>query len=172
MWNNLGGKLKGLAKVVCWLGIILSLLTGILACVSGNSTFTFRYNYGSGYNLGQVSGVLAGIIVIVVGCLASWIGAWTLYGLGEVVETAEGKEQQAKGSMWNNIGKRLQTLAKIVCWIGILLSCIIGILAITNRETVAGILMIVLGCLGSWISAWSMCGLGVAAEKAEKSVEI
>ena len=29
MFENIGGKIKGLAKVVCWIGIILSVITGI-----------------------------------------------------------------------------------------------------------------------------------------------
>ena len=31
MFDNIGGKIKKLAKIICWIGIILSVITGIAA---------------------------------------------------------------------------------------------------------------------------------------------
>ena len=74
MWNNIGRKLQSLAKVLCWLGIIVSLISAIIL-----------WNQNSYYQ----STILAGILRLVTGCLASWIGSWAMYGLGLVVEHVE-----------------------------------------------------------------------------------
>lgn len=86
MWDNIGGKLQSLAKVLCWLGIIVSFITAIVFW-SQNS----RYN----------STILMGILYLVIGSLASWIGSWAMYGLGLVVEYVEngGSQTSSSGSV-------------------------------------------------------------------------
>lgn len=69
--------------------------------------------------------------------------------------------------MWDNIGERLQKLAKVVCWIGIVGSFIWGVAAIVNGQVVTGLLYAVFGSLGSWIGAWAMYGLGLVVEYVE-----
>ena len=69
MFDNIGEKLKKLAKVEAICGIIASVLVGFVEM--GNGT------------------VLAGIITIVVGSVASWVGSWVTYGIGEAVENSE-----------------------------------------------------------------------------------
>ena len=34
MFNNIGGKIKALAKVMCWIGIVMTVLSGIVTIVS------------------------------------------------------------------------------------------------------------------------------------------
>lgn len=78
MFSNIGGKIKGLAVVICILGIAASVLGGI-ALISANS----RYNPTA----------TAGWIVLIAGSLGSWIGSFTLYGFGELIEkTCENNE--------------------------------------------------------------------------------
>ena len=74
MWDNIGHRLQSLAKVLCWIGIAGSIIWGIVLMTKTN-----RYQ----------STILSGIIYIVVGCLASWVGSWAIYGLGIVVEYVE-----------------------------------------------------------------------------------
>lgn len=81
MFNNIGGKIKGLAKFMCWLGIILSVIIGILLIMSA----TNRNGY---YRSTDSATVVYGIIVIVVGSLLSWIGSFVLYGFGELVDNS------------------------------------------------------------------------------------
>ncbi len=74
--------------------------------------------------------------------------------------------------MWENIGRRLQSLAKILCWIGIIASVIMAIVMWSQKygnESTAflGFLYLVLGCLGSWIGSWAMYGLGIVVEYVE-----
>ena len=71
MFNNIGGKIKTLAKVICWIGIISCIITGIVL-MAINDDF-----------------VLIGILTAVVGSLLSWISSFVLYGFGQLVENSD-----------------------------------------------------------------------------------
>ena len=79
MFDNIGSKIKGLAKVITWLGIILSVIAGIVQ-ISGGSSYS---RYGGSNPL-----FLTGILTIVLGSLAAWISSFLLYGFGELVENS------------------------------------------------------------------------------------
>ena len=66
MFENIGGKIKTLAKVITFLGIALSVVYGFLLIADEN--------------------YVGGITTIAVGVLVSWIGSFVLYSWGEVVE--------------------------------------------------------------------------------------
>lgn len=74
--------------------------------------------------------------------------------------------------MWDNIGSKLQKLAKVICWIGIILSVIGGIVMITQSQAILGIVYIILGPLLSWIGSWTMYGLGLVVESVENKGSI
>ena len=78
MFENIGSKIMKLAKVLCWLGIIASVITGI--AIIGASSYN-RYSSGSS--------ILAGILTIVFGCLLSWIGSFFTYGFGQLIENTD-----------------------------------------------------------------------------------
>ena len=71
MFDNIGGKIKTLAKVVCWIGIIACIITGIVLMATNDDL------------------VLAGILTAVVGSLLSWVGSFILYGFGQLVENSD-----------------------------------------------------------------------------------
>ena len=82
MYSNIGGKIKGVAVAGCILGIIASLIVGILL-ISQSSYYT------------QTAPM--GLLVIIVGSLASWLGSFCLYGFGELIEkTGENNEALVK----------------------------------------------------------------------------
>lgn len=85
MFSNIGGKIKGLAKFVCWAGIVLSILLGILTMV-GSSQINYSYSYGSYNSSSSGMGILSGLLIIVVGGLSSWLGSLALYGFGELID--------------------------------------------------------------------------------------
>ena len=89
MWDNIGHKLQSLAKVLCWLGIIGSVITAI---VLWSQTSYYR------------STIFLGFLYLIIGCLASWIGSWAMYGLGLVVEYVEngGSHSSSSGYMSNS----------------------------------------------------------------------
>lgn len=65
MFNNIGGKIKGLAEIICVIGIIASIYIGMKSVI-----------------------MIQAVMIIVGGSLISWIGSFTLYGFGELIETA------------------------------------------------------------------------------------
>lgn len=73
MFENIGGKIKILAKVICWIGIIASVISAIALWVVNS-----RYN----------PTIALGFGVLIGGCLASWIGSFFAYGFGELVDYA------------------------------------------------------------------------------------
>ena len=36
MWENIGRKLQSLAKVLCWIGIVISVISGIVIMAQSN----------------------------------------------------------------------------------------------------------------------------------------
>ena len=77
MFNNIGGKIKGFAKFICWLGIIASVIIAIL-------------NITTSVAVGNIAiGVLVGVLIAVGGVLVSWIGSFLLYGFGQLIENSD-----------------------------------------------------------------------------------
>ena len=83
MFDNIGGKIKVLAKCICWLGIIGSIICAI-ALFSTNS----YYNPTIGLGIG----------VLIGGCLGSWVGSFFTYGFGELVSYASYQLAKKDGS--------------------------------------------------------------------------
>ena len=75
MYNDIGHKVKIVAKVFCWLGIIVSVAAAV-------SRFSSRY--------GQASGIL----LLLIGPLTSWLASLTMYGFGQLVENSDAIREQ------------------------------------------------------------------------------
>lgn len=71
MFDNVGGKIKAVAQVVTWLGIVVSVIAG-LNIISIDEGLAFQ-----------------GFLVMVLGSLLSWLGALTLYGFGQLIENTD-----------------------------------------------------------------------------------
>lgn len=69
MFTNIGGKIKGLAEFVCGLGILASIIAML-------AMWSEEY-WGMG------------ILILIGGCLVSWIGSFAAYALGEITENSE-----------------------------------------------------------------------------------
>lgn len=76
MYNNIGGKIKGLAQFLAWLGIILSVLGGLVFM-------------GITMLSGEFIGAILGIIIAVVGSLVSWLNGFLLYGFGQLIDNSD-----------------------------------------------------------------------------------
>lgn len=74
-YENIGGKIKILARVLCVLGIIGSFVSGILFIVASSEIGTMHGVY-----------IICGIAIIVVGSILSWIATWLLYAFGDITE--------------------------------------------------------------------------------------
>ena len=77
MFDNIGGKIKTLAKVVCWLGIIASVIVAIVMFVASKENYRTEGTY-----------VGLGIAFLIGGPLISWISSFMCYGFGELIENS------------------------------------------------------------------------------------
>lgn len=68
MYDNIGGKIKMLAKVTTIVLAILFIVLGTITMAMGDI------------------GVIIGLLILIVGVLLSWISSWVLYGFGEIIE--------------------------------------------------------------------------------------
>ncbi len=75
MFKNIGSKIKTLSKVVCWLGIITSVLLGVLTIIAAFSEGNV-----------DISEIVMGVIYIIGGSIASWLGSFFTYGFGEIID--------------------------------------------------------------------------------------
>lgn len=71
MFDNIGSKIKTVAKVVCWIGIIASIIIGFVLMVQDDDT------------------AFAGILTMILGSLGSWIGSFMTYGFGQLIENSD-----------------------------------------------------------------------------------
>ncbi len=79
MFDNIGGKIKGLAKFVCWAGILACAIGGIAMIVQGSEINSYYSQPGTGL-------IVGGVVVMLLGSVLSWLGSLTLYGFGELIE--------------------------------------------------------------------------------------
>ena len=84
MFSNIGEKIKKLSKIVCWIGMIGCVIVGIILLA------TYEDAFGSAAETAQI---ISGIVWIVVGPLASWIGSFLLYGFGELISSQKNSEK-------------------------------------------------------------------------------
>ena len=71
MFDNIGGKIKTLAQVICWIGIIASVVFGFVFMSPDESL------------------ILPGFIFMGIGSLISWISSFISYGLGQLIENTD-----------------------------------------------------------------------------------
>ena len=76
MFDNIGGKIKALAKILCYIGIGLSVLVGIILMAT----------LGEAFDSGFLA-FLVGLVAIALGVLMAWVGSFVLYGYGELIDT-------------------------------------------------------------------------------------
>ena len=80
MFNNIGAKIKGLAKFIFWVLAIISVIAGILIIIQG---------VGNTHSDSQqkIVAVIIGIATIVGGIILAWLQNFLLYGFGELVDS-------------------------------------------------------------------------------------
>ena len=75
MFDHVGKKLMGLAKLLAWIGIIASFIGGAaVAFMDGDF---------------EIEMIIAGLAVAAGGALGSWLLSLGLYSYGELVENAD-----------------------------------------------------------------------------------
>ena len=76
MFNNIGEKIKGLAKILCWGGIIFSLIFGWVLI----------------FNKIQ----MLGLLLMIFGPVCSWISSFFMYGFGELITETKNISKHTK----------------------------------------------------------------------------
>lgn len=72
--------------------------------------------------------------------------------------------------MFDNVGRQIKTLSKFLFWVGIILSVIIGFFYAINDTSTAllGLIILICGCFGSWVSSLLLYGFGQLIENTDK----
>lgn len=102
MFNNVGGKIKAVAKVTAWIGIVICVIYGFVMLVSMEDM------------------ALIGLLIMTVGSLTSWISALVLYGFGHLIENrdilvSQGSKTSNQNTTGNNVSNTETTTHKWRC---------------------------------------------------------
>ena len=68
MYDNIGGKIKGLAKAVFIIEAITAVIMGFVLIATDVDMIPF------------------GLLVMIVGSLVAWVSSWLLYGFGQLID--------------------------------------------------------------------------------------
>ena len=68
MYDNIGEKIKGLAKAAFIVEAIMAAIVGIALLASDEDL------------------ILTGLLVLLVGPIVAWVSSWLLYGFGELID--------------------------------------------------------------------------------------
>ncbi len=77
MFDNIGGKIKGLAKTVCYLGIAISIIIFFGLYILAGEAY---------YNFLQIVYMIGAFTSLLLGSAISYLSALALYGFGELIE--------------------------------------------------------------------------------------
>ena len=79
MFNNIGAKIKGLAKFIFWVISIASIIAGMYVIIQGMG--------GRGSSDSKIMSIVIGILTAVFGIILAWLQNFLLYGFGELVDS-------------------------------------------------------------------------------------
>lgn len=96
MYDNIGGKLKGLATTICVIEVIAAVISGIALMASNEHL------------------AVVGLLVMIIGSLFAWISSWLLYGFGELIEkTCEIAKNTYRGEKYTSDYERIKELKEL-----------------------------------------------------------
>ncbi|MBO7542526.1 hypothetical protein J6T93_01275 [bacterium] len=85
MYSNIGEKIKVFAAMFCGIGMLISFFSAL--CI---------WSKASQYH--DDASAVVGLAVLVIGCLASWIGSFFTYGFGQLIEHAKNIDEKLNGT--------------------------------------------------------------------------
>ena len=115
MFTNIGKKIKVLAKVLCWIGIIGGIISGISLIAVGASGAGFSAGYyGSSSFVGGGALIAVGVVMLILLPLLAWVSSFVLYGFGEMVDSTSDIKQSNEEilSRVNNIAQNVYYTAQ------------------------------------------------------------
>ena len=90
-FDDIGGKIKNTAKWSCWISIIVVWIASVItffSCLSDDDTAVFSW---------------VAILTAIVYPFLIWIGSWTIYAFGELIERAVSIDEKMNGKKTNVI---------------------------------------------------------------------
>ena len=102
MFDNIGGKIKILAKILCWIGIAASVVVAIIMFTSVEDA---PYSQEGTYR-----GL--GFVFLIIGPLVSWISSFVLYGLGEAIDLLQ-QSVDKQSTIIDALNKKLETVKEV-----------------------------------------------------------
>ncbi len=87
MFDNIGKKIKTLAKTICYIGIAACIIAAIAIFAIASDMM-----YGAETLMG------IGFAVLIVGPLVFWIGSFSLYGFGELIDNSQEIKEKLCGT--------------------------------------------------------------------------
>lgn len=110
MFRNIGKKIKTLANVICWLGIIGGVLSGLAIIATGAAGIGLNVSNGISTNYVSAAGLIVlGVVMLVVIPLLSWLSSFMLYGFGEMVDSVSDLKQSNE-EMLNRVSNIAQNV--------------------------------------------------------------
>lgn len=103
MYDNIGGKIKVLAKVIFIIEAIAAAITGIALMATDEYLLPI------------------GFLVMIAGPIVAWISSWLLYGFGELIEKTCQIERNTRGdeikseSPAKDDSERIHTIERLRC---------------------------------------------------------
>ena len=91
MYNNIGKKIKTVANVLAVVGIVISIILGIVFFMAWSgilNAFSDKSAFDS-YARNSLSGLVIGFLIAGGGSFVSWISNFLLYGYGELIDCAQ-----------------------------------------------------------------------------------
>mgnify|MGYP003310986086 CR=1 FL=1 len=102
MYNNIGRKIKGLAKIIAYGGIVLCIIGGLSAF----------FILSDEYYTEDIAFI--GIIVAVVGSIMCWLSGFFVYGFGELVDQTQQINAKLSASKNDDVVK--EKISKLKEW--------------------------------------------------------
>ena len=82
MFDKVGEKIKILSQVLCWLGIIFSIILSISMFIAASDSYN-----------NEVAYMMLGFIYLILGPLISWLSSLFTYGFGELISKTSNLEK-------------------------------------------------------------------------------
>jgi len=78
MFANPGKKIKSVARIFCWVSMVLFAIGGLVMIIAGCNNM----------HRGGETLIISGIVTAVAGAFISWLSALVVYGLGTMIENS------------------------------------------------------------------------------------
>ena len=85
MFNNIGKKIKALAKVICWIQIVIYIITAIVMFIIASDSYT------------EGLYIAIAFAFLIIGPFFAWLSSFFIYGFGELIDKACEIERNTRG---------------------------------------------------------------------------